>query len=538
MRQKNRPYPYYDTLEQRTTLREMVDVKTAKIPDHTAFGWFEGDKEIKRTYREFQEDMEKIAVYLILRGFERAHLALIGENSYKWLCVYMAIACTRNVAVVLDKDMPDEEILDVLERMDAKTIFASDALFTLKKRSGLTEHGEEWKSFSDLEKESDTIRETEPEKWNKAYETYKALTISPEDTASIFLTSGTTGKRKGVMLSHKNIMADINGSSRLFIPRGQVLVVLPFHHAFGLVVALWMVYNYEYPSYINSGLRRITKELALAKPQTMMMVPLFVETFHKQIWATARKQGKEKTLRTAMKISDFLLKFGIDLRKKFFKDIQNTFGGNLEFIICGGAPLDPMYVKEFRSFGVEILNGYGTTECSPCASVNRNDYKKDGTIGVSLPDVQFKVADDGEVWIKGDIVMQGYYKDPEATAAVLKDGWYATGDLGHIDEDGFITLTGRKKNLIILASGENVSPEELEEKLLRDPLIEEVIVREENGEIAAEIYNSQLSDETKSEIEKSVERFNKTIPMYKRITKIHFRDTEFEKTTTKKIKRS
>lgn len=538
MRQKNRPYPYYDTLEQLTTLREMVDVKTAKIPNQTAFGWFEGDKEIKRTYREFQEDMEKIAVYLILRGFDRAHLALIGENSYKWLCVYMAIACTRNVAVVLDKDMPDEEILDVLERMDAKTIFASDALFTLKKRSGLTEHGEEWKSFSDLEKESDTIRETEPEKWNKAYETYKALTISPEDTASIFLTSGTTGKRKGVMLSHKNIMADINGSSRLFIPRGQVLVVLPFHHAFGLVVALWMVYNYEYPSYINSGLRRITKELALAKPQTMMMVPLFVETFHKQIWATARKQGKEKTLRTAMKISDFLLKFGIDLRKKFFKDIQNTFGGNLEFIICGGAPLDPMYVKEFRSFGVEILNGYGTTECSPCASVNRNDYKKDGTIGVSLPDVQFKVADDGEVWIKGDIVMQGYYKDPEATAAVLKDGWYATGDLGHIDEDGFITLTGRKKNLIILASGENVSPEELEEKLLRDPLIEEVIVREENGEIAAEIYNSQLSDETKSEIEKSVERFNKTIPMYKRITKIHFRDTEFEKTTTKKIKRS
>ena len=368
-------------------------------------------------------------------------------------------------------------------------------------------------------------------------EAYRSRAIQPEDTASIFLTSGTTGKRKGVMLSHKNIMADINGSSRLYIPEGNTLEVLPFHHAFGLVVALWMVYNYEYPTYISSGLRRITKELKLAKPQTMMMVPLFVETFHKQIWATARKEGKEKKLRMAVKLSDFLMKLGIDLRKVFFKDIQNTFGGNLEYVICGGAPLDPMYVKEFRTFGIEILNGYGTTECSPCASVNRNHYKKDGSIGLALPDVQFKVAEDGEVWIKGDIVMQGYYKDPEATAAVLKDGWYATGDLGSIDENGFITLTGRKKNLIILASGENVSPEELEEKLLRDPMIEEVIVREENGEIAAEIYNSHLTDETKAEIQQSVERFNKTIPMYKRITKVHFRDTEFEKTTTKKIKR-
>lgn len=177
-----------------------------------------------------------------------------------------------------------------------------------------------------------------------------------------------------------------------------------------------------------------------------------------------------------MRVSDILLKMGIDLRRKLFSSVREAFGGRLEYIICGGAALDPPYVREFRSWGIEILNGYGTTECSPCVAVNRNLCHKDGTVGLPLPDVEVEAAPDGEIRVRGDIVMLGYYKDPEATASVLQDGWYATGDLGYLDGDGFLTLTGRKKNLIILSNGENVSPEELETAFSRDSGVREVLV--------------------------------------------------------------
>ena len=238
-----------------------------------------------------------------------------------------------------------------------------------------------------------------------------------------------------------------------------------------------------------------------------------------------------------MRISDALLRIGIDLRKRLFREVLASFGGNLEYIICGGAPLDARYVKEFRSFGIEILNGYGTTECSPVAAVNRNHYHKDGTVGLPLPDSEVRIAEDGEVLIRGDHVMLGYYHDEESTKAVLRDGWYATGDLGGLDEDGFLTLYGRKKNLIVLSNGENVSPEELEERLYRIDGIEEVLVSGEDGVIAAEIYASPQTEEVKKEIDIAVSSLNRTLPAYKRIVRLRFRDTPFEKTTTRKIKR-
>ena len=374
---------------------------------------------------------------------------------------------------------------------------------------------------------------------------YTAYEIDSHKTCCILFTSGTSGESKGVMLSHQNIAADINGSCRLFMPKGGTVAVLPFHHAFGLVVGIFMMFHYGYPVYLNKSLKLLTKDMQIMKPQTMFLVPLYVETFYKQIWAAARKDGKEKLLKNMMRCSDILLRLGIDIRKKAFQSVQQVFGGNLEYIVCGGAPLGVQYIKAFRSWGIEILNGYGTTECSPCIAVNRNCHHKDGTVGLTYPNIDIKVSDDGEILVKGAIVMQGYYKNPAETQKVLNNGWYATGDIGFVDEEGFIRLTGRKKNLIILSNGENISPEELEADFLKDMAVSEVLVKEKEGLLAAEIYpdKSYLTElHQEGSLEDYFEQLRRTVnknrPFYKQISVIQLRDTEFNKNTSRKIVRS
>ncbi len=359
------------------------------------------------------------------------------------------------------------------------------------------------------------------------------------------------------MLSHRNIASDINGSCQLFVLEGDTYTVLPFHHAFGLIVGVWMVFHYGHTVYISSGLRYIPAELKAARPQTMMLVPLFVESFYKQIRQEAAKTGRQTQMKAAMLLSDLLRTCGIDIRRRLFKDVLVRFGGNLEYIICGGAPLDKLYVEKFRKLGIEILNGYGTTECSPVAAVNRNHYRRDGSVGLALPGSEVVISQDGEVLVRGPHVMLGYYDNTKKTEnhgssdtdgsdssreeaeKIDENGFYHTGDLGRIDRDGFIFLTGRKKNLIILSNGENVSPEELEEKLLRFDSISEVVVSADDGVICAEIYpeTNDSVENIYTQIQNEIDSLNKQLPAYKQITRTVFRNTPFEKTTTKKIRR-
>ena len=338
-------------------------------------------------------------------------------------------------------------------------------------------------------------------------------------------------------MTNHNIAYEIVHTSMLFEPKGGVLAVLPFHHAFGLVVGILMVVNYGFPIYINKSLKYVKKEMEAFGPQTMFLVPMFVEFFHKQIWAEIAKRGKTTAFKGLMKSTDLLLKTGVDVRKKTYGSIQKVFGGNLEYIICGGAALDPMYVKEFRTWGIEILNGYGATECSPVTAVNRPLQRKDGSVGHIVPGIDVKVMDDGQLAFKGDIVMKGYYKNPEATAEALVDGWYLTGDLGYVDEDNFIYLTGRSKNLIILSNGENISPEELEQDIARDSAVEEVLVYDEGGKIVAEIYPDEAHRGDTAYFEKLKNKVNKGRPMYKQVAKVKLRDEEFIKNATMKIVR-
>jgi long-chain acyl-CoA synthetase len=286
----------------------------------------------------------------------------------------------------------------------------------------------------------------------------------------------------------------------------------------------------------------------------MLLVPLFVEALHKKVWDTAEKTGKAKLLRMMISISNFLLAMGIDLRRKLFKSVLEAFGGNLSMIICGGAFLDFRYVKDFRAMGVFISNGYGITECSPIVCGNRNHHFRDGTIGRLFPSCEMKIdvadgSDEGEILIRGDYVMLGYYKDEQATAEVFKDGWFKTGDIGRIDKDGFIYITGRIKNIIVLSNGENIHPEELETELIKIPITKEVIVRESLAErgsgivLVAEVFPDydaaklQGVDSLQEHFDKAISIFNKTLPSYKHIQRVILRDTEFPKTTTKKIKR-
>jgi len=270
-----------------------------------------------------------------------------------------------------------------------------------------------------------------------------------------------------------------------------------------------------------------------------MAVPLFVEMFYKGIMASVRAQGKEKKLKLGIGVSRVLLFFGIDRRRKLFRDIHEAFGGELKWIICGGAPLDPYYVRAFRDLGIEILNGYGTTECSPCVAVNRNYFRKDGSVGQLVPGVEARIASDGEVEVRGPVVMKGYYNNPEATSEVFtEDGWYRTGDLGRIDEDRFIFLTGRKKNLIILSNGENISPEELESDFNIDEGVKEVLVYEWKGELVAEIFPEEGFMGNEEYFQKLMLKVNEGRPMSKQIAAVKLRDVEFIKNTTKKIVRS
>ncbi len=527
---KNKKYPLYDTLEDISDLKDLILTKAVDFPDKIAFVYPCETGEMRKTFSDLKEDVNAFGTWMYGKKIKDKHVAIIGKNSYEWLVAYFACVNGGNVAVAIDKSLPAAEINSLIELGDCDYAFVTDQFIEKvdpKKVKKVYDLG----TF-------DTIL-YEGRKLLKARNTeFLEYQIIPEKTATILFTSGTSGKSKGVELTNHNIAFELNQTCHLFKPAGDVLAVLPFHHAFGLIVGIFMTMNYGESTYINKSPKYVKKNLADFKPQTIFLVPMFVEFFHKQIWAEIDKKGKTTATKGLMKSTDVLLKTGVDVRKKTYAAIHKVFGGNLEYIICGGAALDPMYVKEFRTWGIEILNGYGTTECSPVVAVNRPFHHRDGSVGQLVPGMEVKVSDEGEILFKGDNVMKGYYKDEEATKAVIdSEGWYHTGDLGFVDEEGFIILTGRKKNLIILSNGENLSPEELEENIARDPQVREVLVYDEDGRIVAEIYPEEEYFDNYDYFNALKETINNKRPMYKRIAVVKLRKEEFIKNASMKIVR-
>mgnify|MGYP001075908060 CR=1 FL=1 len=526
---RNRDYPLYER-EEYETLSQMVWEKAQKCGNKIAFQYRRGKNIFSVTYREYLDDVLSASKYLSKHSNGRSHIAILGENSYQWLVIFMATVMNGNVVVPLDKELDAAGIGDLLTHSNSQICVYSDAYSDIAERLS----GDCSVTFLSMRAAAEARKiggtnDTVPKEWRDT---------SKHNAAAIFYTSGTSGKSKGVMLSQENMMADINFACKNFFLSGDTLAVLPFHHAFGLLTSVFAPFNYEHTVFINPSLKNVKRDMLEAKPQMMMLVPLFVETFYKTIWQTAKKQGAERKLRLGITISNFLLRLGIDIRKILFRSVLSAFGGKLEYIICGGASLQEKYVQEFRSMGIEVLNGYGITECSPVVATNRNLYHRDGSVGQILKDCQVRIQK-GEIQIQGKNVMLGYYQDEAATQDAFEGNWFRTGDLGHIDTDGFLFITGRAKNLIVLSNGENVSPEELENLLLDHEMVKEALVYAENEVITAEIFPNPEADlgSVQKQLQDIVDTCNRRLPVYKRIQRLKVRQAEFQKTTTQKIKR-
>lgn len=528
------------------TLRELIEYKAIHRPNDIAFQYLKGRQEvITHTYVEFYRQVTYLGTYMLKRGIRGRKIALVGENSYQWLLCFFAIVTSGNVAVLVSKDATPAEASTLIFQSQADVVVTS-AKYAYEKE--LLEQKLLKSKYCFSMRDLDDWMEKGRRFYEKGRGLYEKVELDPDQMCVIFFTSGTSGTSKGVMLSHTNILANVNDAAQVYQPEGGTLAILPFTHAFGLNTGVLMLIHYGYPVFISNGLPSFMREMTIAKPNILFLVPLFIETFSNTIWRTAEKQGQAKTLRMAMTASNALMKVGVDKRQKFFSSILEKFGGNLKYIICGGAALDPHYVKEFRTMGIDLMQGYGITECSPIISVNTSldgFRSSDDSVGWTFPSVEFKIDDPdstgrGEILVKGPSVMLGYYNDPHSTADAFRDGWFCTGDLGRINKDGSLTITGRKKNLIILSNGENVSPEEIEYMLGQIPEIAEVVVYPEGNLMVAEIFpteNDLCDNDLKAVIQERINDYNASQPSHKRINKVKIRKSEFEKTTTMKIKR-
>lgn len=516
-----------------SSVNELLVTNSRECKDLIALQFTKKNQIVNVTYGELKEHVCGLGEGLYAKGIKDTKVAILGPNSYEWILSFFTVISGFNVAVPLDRELESESLAEIINESGCTAIIYDN-------------------SYSDI---IEDLRKVCPKLCEYInMKNLEEMTLKTEDDSYIdnnidslgliVYTSGTSGKSKGVMLRRKSVVIDSYAASQNVTLGYKTVLVLPLHHTFCMAASLITSMIQRRTVYINSSLKRLMSDIETAKPQDISLVPLFVETLSKKIWSEIDKKNKTKLVKFMIKVSNALLAVGIDIRKKVFKDIHAVFGGRLDFIISGGALLDTKYIKEFRSFGIDIVNGYGIRECSPIISVNENDKNKVGSVGRILPGVQVKISDEGEILVKGDIVMMGYFNDEAETEKAFIDGWFRTGDLGYIDEEGFLYVTGRIKNLIILANGKNVSAEELELKIQNIDAVCEVVVYEKDNKIVAEIYpdyewleNNGVQD-IEGYIQKEVDSLNRTIAQYKRINEIKFRSEEFVKTTTKKIKRN
>ena len=515
------------------------------------------------SYRQLKEDVDALGTALLNRGLEGKKIAVMSENRYDWALTYFAVCCGVGVIIPLDRELPPAELVNLLRRAEAsalvyskkqqKTVDAAmadlDFVEYLIEMDGDTN---QWRNLSLkklVEEGYALIAEGDDRYMNRE--------IDPKALMAIYFTSGTTGTSKGVMLSHRNLTSNVeNMLRRMYIDtKARGLLVLPVHHTFAFTCEVLPGLTGGATIVIADGLKYIQRNLKEDRVNTMLGVPLIYETFHRKILISARHQGKEEKLLKGMRLNEKLQKIGIDRSRKMFKDIYVMIGNEIQTFIVGGAPMDPEIIRDFRALGINMFEGYGLTETSPIIAVNADYRQKTGTVGPPMPGTQVRIADPdedgiGEIQALTESTMIGYYQDPEETAKVLlPDGWFATGDYGFLDKEGFLHVTGRKKNVIVTKNGKNIYPEELEYLLDKSEYIKESVVwgkEDPDGgdlKITAEIVidtealQGKTPEEIQALIDGEVERVNAATTSYKRIKRFNIREEEFEKTTTRKIRR-
>ncbi len=530
--------------------------------DKVLFRYFEGKEIVDMSYGEFQGKVMAFAAALDTLGLDKKRVAIVGETSYQWVSAYVATLASGGVAIPLDKELDIDALCGFLEISEAEVIVYSKTFND--KFADIIKEGKYVKHFVPLEPDTEADNVISYDKMiemGKASlaEGYTLPETDLERLATMLFTSGTTGTSKCVWLSEKNTVSSMNAACECveFFYEDTIVSVLPLHHTYELCCMLAGM-NYGMTIALNDSMKKVLKNFGTFKPTGLVLVPLFVNTMYKKIMSEAEKQGKLGFLKFAIKLSRFLRKFGIDLRYKLFKSVRDPFGGRLVKIVCGGAPLNPQMVKEFEEFGIYISEGYGITECSPLVSVSPYFAPKSGSVGPAVNSCTVKIDGDevnekgfvsGEILVKGSNVMIGYYNNDEENAKVFtEDGYFRTGDIGYMDGDGYIYITGRKKSVIVLENGKNVFPEEIEEYLENvESIAESVVVGRTDSEgivtltaicyPAYDKFDGMTADELQEKIRADIAHLNKKLAGFKQIRDIEFRDTEFEKTTSRKIKR-
>ena len=516
------------------------------------------------SYKRLLEDINKLGTALFNMGFKGKRIAVIGRNRYEWVISHLANLLGGIISIPLDKDLQYEELENSLIRSKADCIIFDEKLEEkiLKIKENKNTNLVEYICMSDLSGYT-SIKETikKGEELLKNSETDYLNTNIDENIMNILLfTSGTTSKSKAVMLSQKNLASNIYALQSVEDIRktDTNIAFLPFHHIFGSTCLIMML-ACGVKTVFPDGLRYIKQNLNEYKVSVFVGVPILVEAIYKTIMKEIEKQGKTNLIKFARKISNFLLKFNIDIRRKLFKQVIDALGGSLRLVISGGAPADSEILKGFNDLGVTTLQGYGLSETSPVIAAENYNIMKPGSVGLPMINDTIEVVNRdengiGEIRVKGPNVMIGYYEMPEITAEVLKDGWFYTGDLGYIDKEGLIYITGRNKNMIVLKNGKKVFPEELETLVNRLEIVEESMVfglPDENDksdiklsvkivynkEVAKEKYVDKSEEELYNIVWEQIKELNKTFPRYKHIQNLILTDEELIKTTTKKVKR-
>ena len=567
----NDPRPAVKYKESRpiVDIRHMLETSVELYADNTVFWEKEkkGEPYKKTTYREMYGMVNSLGTALINMGLKGQKIGIIGANSSRWAISYLAVVCGTGIVVPMDKEISIDTMTEFINRAELSCVITDEkhreSLETIK--YGGNKHLKTIITMDGIEKIDENVFQYSKliDKGQELISQGNREFINAEidrDTMSILLfTSGTTGASKGVMLSHGNIVEDIMAAPTILkvYPTDVFFSVLPVHHTYECTCGFLMpIYKGASIAYCE-GLKYITKNLKEAQPTLFLGVPAIFELLYKKIWQNVRKQGKEKTLKRAIKFNNFIKKLGFDLSKKLFKDILDVFGGKMRLMICGGAAIDPVVLEGINDFGIVALQGYGLTECAPLAALNPDTAPNPSSIGIEFPGIKLAVRDEneegvGELMVKGPNVMLGYYNMPEETKEALVDGWFRTGDLGYIDDEGYAYITGRKKNVIITKNGENVYPEELEYELNLCPYVLESMVYQGQAEkkddavvmasIVVDMENivefegNDLTDEQIEElIADYVEKINEKNPIYKKIRKFNVRKTPLIKNTSNKI---
>lgn len=551
-------------------LKDMLDTSAQLFSQNPAYMVKDvpGGEYRSITYAELKHDVDALGTKLINLGLKGKKVAVIGENSYKWVVTYMATVNGTGVIVPLDRELPVKELRHLIERAGITAIVYSKKL-TDKVNEALEDiDGVQYRiSMAEPDHKDGVlsmdrlIREGE-ELIQQGNTDFIEAKIDREAMCTLIFTSGTTGMAKGVMLSHKNISANVYNMSKYVKIRqpGRGLSVLPMHHTFEMTCHVCTAMYQGMTVVICEGLKYIQKNMQESHATVMLGVPLVFETMHRKVFKQVEKSGKLEAFKKLISASRAMKLYNKPkIVKKMFDQLHNSIGGEMALFIAGGAAIDPNVIRDYEAMGVPMIQGYGMTENAPIIAVNRDYYSKADSVGKPMPETDVKIVDPdedgiGEIICKGPSVMIGYYNDPEETAKVLRDGWLYTGDYGRMDDEGFLYICGRKKNVIVTKNGKNIFPEEVEYYLLKSPYIEEVLVSgvvdKKSGDtiVVAEIFPSYQAikdeigevseDGIRDFIKGAVDEANDQMPLYKRVKRFTLRENDFEKTTTQKIKRN